>query len=42
MNLLQGADVAPTTQLVAAVAQRRAALTKLMAQWNALKAGARQ
>src|SRR6266542_437783 len=41
MNLLQGADVAPTTQLAAAVAQRHAAFTKLMAQWNALKAEAR-
>ena len=30
MGLLQGADVTPTTQLVAAVSQRRAALTKLM------------
>jgi photosystem II stability/assembly factor-like uncharacterized protein len=42
MNLLQGADVAPTTQLVAAVAQRRAALTKLMTEWTALKAEARR
>jgi photosystem II stability/assembly factor-like uncharacterized protein len=40
MNLLQGADVAPTTQLVAAVSQRRAALTKLMTEWAALKSGA--
>ena len=38
MGLLQGADVAPTTQLVAAVGQRRAALAKLMARWNGLKA----
>jgi hypothetical protein len=37
MGILQGADVAPTTQTVAAVAERRAALAKLMAQWNALK-----
>lgn len=37
MGLLQGADVTPTTQLVAAVADRRAAFTKLMMQWNALK-----
>jgi hypothetical protein len=37
MGLLQGADVAPTTQLVAAVAQRRAALTKLKTRWAALK-----
>jgi hypothetical protein len=42
MNLLQGADVAPTTQLVAAVGQRRAALAKLMAEWTALKAEARR
>ena len=42
MNLLQGADVAPTTQLVAAVNQRRAALAKVMAQWTALKAEARR
>jgi hypothetical protein len=40
MNQLQGADVAPTTQLVAAVGQRRAALTKVMAEWAALKAEA--
>jgi photosystem II stability/assembly factor-like uncharacterized protein len=37
MGLLQGADVMPTTQLVAAVTARRAALTKLMARWNELK-----
>jgi photosystem II stability/assembly factor-like uncharacterized protein len=37
MTLLQGADVTPTTQLVAAVADRRAALAKLMTRWNALK-----
>jgi len=36
-GLLQGADVTPTTQLVAAVSQRKAALDKLLAQWNALK-----
>jgi hypothetical protein len=40
MGLLQGADAAPTTQLTAAVAARRAALTKLLARWNALKAEA--
>jgi hypothetical protein len=34
MGLLQGADVTPTTQLVAAVGERRAALTKVVAQWN--------
>jgi hypothetical protein len=37
MGLLQGADVTPTTQLTAAVAERRAALNKLLARWNALK-----
>ena len=41
MGLLQGADVAPTTQLVAAVSQRRAALTKLMVRWNRMKAEAK-
>jgi hypothetical protein len=40
MGLLQGAEVTPTTQLVAAAGQRRTALTKLMAQWNALKSEA--
>ena len=39
MGLLQGADVAPTTQLVAAVTARRAALTKLMGRWAILKNG---
>jgi photosystem II stability/assembly factor-like uncharacterized protein len=42
MNQLQGADVTPTTQLVAAVSERRAALAKLLSQWNTLKAEARQ
>ena len=37
MGLLQGADVTPTTQLVAAVGQRKAALASLMARWNALR-----
>ncbi len=37
MGLLQGADATPTTQLVQAVATREAALTKLLAQWTALK-----
>ena len=41
MGLLQGADVAPTTQLVAAVGQRRAALAKLTTRWAALKADAK-
>ncbi|MBI3400385.1 MAG: glycoside hydrolase [Acidobacteria bacterium] len=42
MGLLQGADVTPTTQLVAAVGARHAAVAKLMAQWTALKAEARR
>lgn len=37
MGLLQGADAAPTSQLVAAVADGRRALANLMARWNALK-----
>ncbi|OLE83320.1 MAG: glycoside hydrolase [Acidobacteria bacterium 13_1_20CM_2_65_9] len=41
MNLLQGADVTPTTQLVAAVGQRRAALIKLLVRWSELKHEAR-
>jgi hypothetical protein len=41
MGLLQGADVTPTTQLASAVAERRAALNKLLARWTALKAEAR-
>jgi hypothetical protein len=41
LGLLQGADATPTTQLVAAVGQRRAALDKLIARWNALKVEAR-
>ena len=41
MGLLQGADVTPTTQLVAAVGGRRADLAKLLARWAALKAEAR-
>jgi hypothetical protein len=40
MGLLQGADVTPTTQLTAAVGERRAALAKLKARWSALKAEA--
>jgi hypothetical protein len=42
MGLLQGADVAPTTQLVAAVGQRRAALTTLLARVNALRTEAKK
>jgi hypothetical protein len=37
MNLLQAADAAPTTQAIAAVEERRAALRALMAKWEALK-----
>jgi hypothetical protein len=37
MNLLQGADVTPTTQLAAAVTDRHAAFTKLMARWHLLE-----
>ena len=37
MQTLQAADVTPTTQLVAAVTDRRAALAKLLAKWTALK-----
>jgi DNA polymerase IIIc chi subunit len=41
MGLLQGADMTPTTQLVKAVGDRRAALAKLQTRWTALKAEAR-
>ena len=41
MGLLQGADATPTTQVVKAVTDRRAALTKLQTRWTALKAEAR-
>ncbi len=37
MGILQGADVAPTTQAVAAVAERRQALAALIGRWNELK-----
>jgi hypothetical protein len=37
MTSLQAADVTPTTQLVAAVTERRAALAKLMAKWKLLR-----
>jgi photosystem II stability/assembly factor-like uncharacterized protein len=37
MQLLQGADVTPTTQLVAAVATRRAELATLMAKWKEIR-----
>jgi photosystem II stability/assembly factor-like uncharacterized protein len=38
MTTLQGAEVAPTTQLAAAIADRRAAMAKLMQKWTTLKA----
>jgi hypothetical protein len=38
MGLLQGADAAPTSQAVAAITERRQALSNLIAKWNALKA----
>jgi acyl carrier protein phosphodiesterase len=37
MRLLESADVAPATQALAAAADRRAALAKLVERWNALK-----
>ena len=37
MSLLQGADVTPTTQAVAAITQRRKETASLMAKWAALK-----
>ena len=41
LEALQEADVAPTSQMVAAVGDRRAALAKLTQSWAALKAQAR-
>ena len=38
MNLLQGADVAPTTVQVNAIAGARTAASQTMAKWTALKA----
>jgi hypothetical protein len=38
MNLLQGADVQPTTVQLNAIASARAAAAKAMAQWTAMKA----
>jgi hypothetical protein len=38
MSVLQGADAAPTSQVLAAVADRQKALAGLMAKWAALKA----
>jgi hypothetical protein len=37
MGILQGADVAPTTQAVAAIAERRKALAALTAKWSQIK-----
>ncbi|MGI8745362.1 MAG: glycoside hydrolase [Bryobacteraceae bacterium] len=37
MQSLEGADVAPSTQSTAAVADRHAAMAKLLQRWNALK-----
>jgi hypothetical protein len=37
MTSLQAADVTPTTQVVAAITDRRAALAKLMAKWKFLR-----
>jgi hypothetical protein len=37
MGLLQGADAAPTSQALAAVTERRQALSTLRVKWNALK-----
>ncbi|MFY9529988.1 MAG: hypothetical protein WBC04_24705 [Candidatus Acidiferrales bacterium] len=38
MNMVQAADVAPTTQLVAAASDRRKAAAQIMNRWAALKA----
>jgi len=37
LRMIEGADVAPTTQVVAAAADRRKALAALLTQWAALK-----
>jgi photosystem II stability/assembly factor-like uncharacterized protein len=37
MATLQSADTTPTTQLVAAVTDRRAAMARLLARWSAMK-----
>ena len=36
MPILQGADAPPTTQVLAAVTERRAALATLLGKWKAL------
>jgi predicted amidophosphoribosyltransferase len=38
MGLLQGADAGPTSQALAAVTERRQALSDLMGKWKVLKA----
>jgi photosystem II stability/assembly factor-like uncharacterized protein len=38
MGILQGADVAPTTQAVAAITERRKAMATIMAKWSEIKA----
>ena len=38
LQTLQGSDTTPTTQMVSAVADRRAAMSKLMARWTVLRA----
>ena len=42
MRQLEAAEVAPTTQLSAAIADRRAQVAKLMAKWTALQAQIKQ
>jgi hypothetical protein len=37
MRSLQAADVAPTTQMLAAIADGRKALAAIMSRWNELK-----
>jgi photosystem II stability/assembly factor-like uncharacterized protein len=37
MQALQGSDTTPTAQVTAAIADRRAAMTKLLARWTALR-----
>ena len=37
MNLLQGADVRPTTVQLDAIARARAAASRAMARWTAVK-----
>jgi hypothetical protein len=37
VSVLQGADAPPTTQVVSAISERRAALTTLLGKWRALR-----